>query len=154
MQISSTPDRLEITVSGSRNLWIGLVIIAVLGLQWWLVPSIGGLSTIVLVIGVAVAGLITLAALGRARIEADRKTGQLTLSRKSSFGGGTETHPLAALSGTEVTSRKSSGSSPTYRCEVVLSTGQHWPLTRAFGAAGPAKAAADAVNAWVAAPRT
>lgn len=154
MQISSTPDRLVVSVSGLRNLWIGLAIIAVLGLQWWLLPSVGGLSTIVFVIGAGVAGLITLAALGRAGLTADRSTGQLTLTRTSPFGGGTEVHPLAALSGAEVASRKSSGSSPTYRCEVVLTTGQRWPLTRAFGSVAAARAAADAINQWRAATQT
>jgi hypothetical protein len=149
MQIDATPDRLHISVSGLRNLSIGAAIIAVLGLQWWFVPGGGVLSTVVFVIGAGVAGLITLAALGRASLTADRRTGQLTLTRKSPFGGGTETHPLSALVGAEVTSRRSSGSSPTYRCEVVLAQGQRWPLTRSFGAAAAAEAAAQAITAWI-----
>jgi hypothetical protein len=153
MQISSTPDRLEITVSGLRNLWIGLAIIAVLGLQWWFVPAIGGLSTVVFIIGAGVAGLITLAALGRATLTADRRTGEVTLVRKSPFGGGTETQPLGALVGAEVTSRKSSGSSPSYRCEILFASGQRWPLTRAFGAAAAARSATESVNSWIAAAR-
>jgi hypothetical protein len=153
VQITSTPDRLTITVSGLRNLWIGGAILAVLAAQWWFIPSIGGLSTVVFIVGAGVAGLITLAALGRASMVADCTTGQLTLTRKTPFGGGTETHPLPALQGAEVTSRTSSGSSPTWRCELVLTTGQRWPLTRAFGSAATAKAAADAINAWVSAGR-
>jgi hypothetical protein len=153
MQIASTPDRLDISVSGLRNLWIGLAILAVLGAQWWLVPGGGALSTVVFAVGAGVAGLITLAALGRASLIADRALGQVTLSRKSPFGGGSETHPLAAVTGADVTSRKSSGSSPTYRCEVVLANGERWPLTRAFGSGAAAKAAADAINAWFSAAR-
>jgi hypothetical protein len=75
MQITSTPDRLSISVGELRNLWIGLAIIAVLGAQWRLVPGIGGLSTRVFLIGAGVAGLNTLAALGRASVTADRAGG-------------------------------------------------------------------------------
>lgn len=153
MQITSTPDRLSIRVSGLRNLWIALAILAVFGAQWWLLPGTGGLSTVVFAVAVVVTGLITLAALGRASLVADRTVGEVTLSRKTPFGGGTETHPLAALTGAEVTARRSSGSSPTYRCEVVLRGGQRWPLTRAFGSQRAAVQAAEAINAWLGAAR-
>jgi hypothetical protein len=149
MQITSTPDRLSISVSGLRNLWIGLAILAVFGAQGWLVPGTGGLSTVVLAVAAVMAGLITLAALGRTSLVADRVAGQVALTRKTPFGGGTETHPLAALTGAEVTARRSSRSSPRYRCEVLLADGQRWPLTRGFGSGGGAKQAAEAINQWL-----
>lgn len=83
MQISATPDRLTITATGLRNLTIGLAILGFLALQWWLMP--GGLATVVFAVGAVVAGLITLSALGRFRLEADRVTGLLSLSHKTPF---------------------------------------------------------------------
>ncbi len=153
MKVTATPDRLEVTHSGTGALGVGLAILAVLLAQWWLVPSVGGLSTLVLVIGAGVAALITLAALGRARITADRTTGELTLARKTPFGSTTETHPLASLRGAEVTSRKSAGSSPAYRCELLLASGQRWPLSRSFGPAAPARPPPMPSTAGSATPR-
>jgi hypothetical protein len=147
--VTQTPDQLVITASGTRNLLIGLVIIGVLLLQWRLFP--GGLATVVMAIGVGVAGLITLASLGSARVEADRATGQLSLSRRGLTGSSAENLPLTALAGADLTSRRSSGSSPVYRVELILTDGRRWPLTRSFSNAAGQTAVAETINRWLAA---
>jgi hypothetical protein len=149
--LTNTPDRLVIAISGRRNLMIGLVIIAALLAQWWLVPGGGRLGTVVLVVGCAVTGMITLASLGGAQLDANRATGQLSLSRRGLTGSSAETLPLMALAGADLTSRRSSGSNPVYRVELILSDGRRWPLTRSFSNAAGQAAVAETINRWLAA---
>jgi hypothetical protein len=59
--------------------------------------------------------------------------------------------PLMALAGADLTSRRSSGSNPVYRVELILSDGRRWPLTRSFSNAAGQAAVAETINRWLAA---
>jgi hypothetical protein len=145
----NTPDRLILNVTGWGNLIIGLVVLAVLFVQWQFFPPFGMAGTLMRWLIPLIVLAIVLPAIERAQFWADRTSGTFAVRRKTIFRRAEVTRPLADLVQATMASRRGSKGGRRYRAELMLTDGSSLPLTGTFAGFQGAERAVKAVNGWL-----